>query len=395
MPADRSKPNGGPSGAPSEPSRKAARNHVPFGTRIAMAHGKQSRVRKRRLDELEVVKTLGAGSAARVMLVRTTAREDSRPLEKPGALFAMKVFKKRALRRELMYWEEHAERARLSETPWHPFIAGLLDVFADEKNVYEMLEFLPCGNLRVHLQRIGGRMDGPTATFYYANIVLGLQFLHGLGIIHRDLKPDNIILGGNGYLAITDFGHAKLDSASKDDSEWQALGTPYYMAPEIVTTGMPARYRTFGVDWWASGVILYELVTGEFPFDNYDEDGPNDETVVEELFEQIRYADVPWPAEIPLGRQLQSIIERLLRKEPERRLHGDNGTLVKHPWLANVDWVRMGRQLYKAPYVPQAHRHETNWHTWRMPTEDEIPGLPITDVPVMQQFDDRFFESED
>jgi protein kinase X len=146
----------------------------------------------------------------------------------------------------------------LSALPWSPWVNGVVGAFKDELNLYLMLEFIPSGCFYDVIQT-RGPFDAATARFYFANIVSGLYFLHGEGIIHRDLKPANILVRPDGYLAIADFGYARLDEIDNGPiTEWLMIGTPLYMAPEVLCYQHMTGY---GVDWWAAGVTLYEMLT--------------------------------------------------------------------------------------------------------------------------------------
>lgn len=104
------------------------------------------------------------------------------------------------------------------------------------------------------------RFNEQTVRFYAAQIILALGYLHERGIIHRDLKLENILVGQDGYLRLIDYGLAKMTKG--DELATTFCGTPEYLAPEMVAqTG-----HDFGVDWWAVGIMMYELLVGVTPF---------------------------------------------------------------------------------------------------------------------------------
>jgi serine/threonine protein kinase len=142
----------------------------------------------------------------------------------------------------------------LSSIPWSPFVCGMLDALYDAKNLYIALEHLSCGTLTMAINQ-RGPFDEATARFYFANIVCGLDFLHEHGVAHRDLKPDNILMGPDGYLCITDFGAA---TTKWDDNSYITVGTPCYSTPESIR--YPDLYCAPSADWWASGCIIYEML---------------------------------------------------------------------------------------------------------------------------------------
>ena len=101
-------------------------------------------------------------------------------------------------------------------------------------------------------------LDEPASRFYMGCIVLALEYLHAQHIIYRDLKPENVVINANGYIKLVDLGFAKKIHLRT----YTLCGTPEYLSPEQITLRGHGR----GVDWWASGVFLYELLVGFTPF---------------------------------------------------------------------------------------------------------------------------------
>jgi serine/threonine protein kinase len=124
-----------------------------------------------------------------------------------------------------------------------------------------VLEYIAGGELFTYLRGIG-RLDPPHARLYAAQVVSMFEYLHSKNVIYRDLKPENLLISGDGYLKLTDFGFAKV----VEGRTYTLCGTPEYLAPEILLNkghGKP-------VDWWTAGILIYEMLAGIDPFTDED-----------------------------------------------------------------------------------------------------------------------------
>ncbi|KAI0333584.1 kinase-like protein [Cubamyces sp. BRFM 1775] len=289
-----------------------------------------------------------------------------------------------------------AERRILSSLPWNPFIAGLIDAFVDTKNVYLALEFGSSGTLLRQI-RTHCRLNDCETRFYFANIVLALEFLHTQGVVHCDVKPENLILGSDGYLMLADFGVAQ---SWRNTVDWTPMGTLEYMSPELlIGEYVDTPEKRMAIDWWAAAVSLYEMRTSRHPFVCNDND---------ELLEKIRHQPIPWPDTVQVSDEFVDIVVRMLDAPLEGRFgarpvpEGKDGALINrdlrtHPYMQSVDWDRIEKRVAIAPCVykptlnPLRQRHFAPFVK-----QSKVPGLPVKRPPPRFEFIDlEELEDED
>ncbi|XP_055979151.1 serine/threonine-protein kinase N2 isoform X2 [Sorex fumeus] len=225
----------------------------------------------------------------------------------------------------------------------HPFLVNLFACFQTKEHVCFVMEYAAGGDLMMHIHT--DVFSEPRAVFYAACVVLGLQYLHEHKIVYRDLKLDNLLLDTEGFVKIADFGLCK-EGMGYGDRTSTFCGTPEFLAPEVLTETSYTR----AVDWWGLGVLIYEMLVGESPFPGDDE---------EEVFDSIVNDEVRYPRF--LSTEAISIMRRLLRRNPERRLGAgekDAEDVKKHPFFRLTDWSALMDKKVKPPFVPTIRGRE-------------------------------------
>ncbi|KAK3531448.1 hypothetical protein QTP70_020526 [Hemibagrus guttatus] len=285
------------------------------------------------LRNFKCIAVLGRGHFGKVLLAEYSIT---------GEMFAIKALKKRDIVARDEVDSLMCEK-RIFETVnsvRHPFLVNLFACFQTKEHVCFVMEYAAGGDLMMHIH--ADVFSEARAMFYAACVVLGLQFLHEHRIVYRDLKLDNLLLDMEGYVKIADFGLCKEGMGFRDRTS-TFCGTPEFLAPEVLTETSYTR----AVDWWGLGVLIFEMLVGESPFPGDDE---------EEVFDSIVNDEVRYPRF--LSTESISIMRRLLRRNPERRLGGgerDAEEVKKHLFFRSIDWSRLLARKMKPPFVPTIH----------------------------------------
>ena len=296
------------------------------------AHSKRPGISIR---DFELLRVVGTGSYGKVLLVR---KKDTRKL------YAMKTLAKRNVLRQNQTQRTFSERRVLEKASDRrhgvPYVVKLHYAFQTPNKLCLVLDWCPGGELFFHLRRLGP-MSERVARFYCAELVIALSGLHDLGIVYRDLKPENVLLDDDGHIALADFGLSKEGVRSATDGAYSLCGTIEYLAPEVLRrTG-----HGTAVDWWALGMVLYEMRTGAPPW--HSEDGNR-----KALASRILTAPLVFPPQ--MKRRTQAFIRALLCRNPMERIgSGPNrGNEIKnhHYFRGQIDWGKMYKREIPAPF---------------------------------------------
>ncbi|TIA71640.1 hypothetical protein E3P94_02233 [Wallemia ichthyophaga] len=286
--------------------------------------------RKVGLDNFNFIAVIGKGNFGKVMLAEE---------KRSSSLFAIKVLKK-----EFIIENDEVESTRSEKRVFlsaakqrHPFLLGLHSCFQTETRIYFVMEYVSGGDLMLHIQR--QQFTPRQAKFYASEVLLALEYFHQEGIIYRDLKLDNILLTLDGHVKVADYGLCK-ENMGNGNTTSTFCGTPEFMAPEIL---LEQRY-TCAVDWWAFGVLIYEMLLGQSPFRGDDED---------EIFDAILEDEPLYPIHMP--RDSVSMLQRLLTRDPTKRLgagDADAEDIKAHAYFRDVNFDDVFHRRIPPPFRP-------------------------------------------
>lgn len=284
-----------------------------------------------KLKDLVKVRILGVGTFGKVWLVNHRRRETP---------YALKMLAKREIIGHHQVEGVIREKNIMSSID-HPFVVNLVNTFQDDRYLYMLIELVQGGELFsvIHTEVRDG-IPNPNARFYAACILQSLSHLHHRNICYRDLKPENILIDSKGYGVLVDLGFAKVVM----DKTYTLCGTPEYLAPEIILS----KGHDKGVDYWAFGVLIYEMLVGRSPFYTYGSDQVS-------LFKRIVQVKYGFPEGL-VNDLAQDLITRLIVRRQANRFgclaRGDMD-IRDHPWFAVIDTDKLLKKKIPSPWVPK------------------------------------------
>ena len=366
-------------------------------------HKEGENLRKKRqkitIFDFEPLNIIGKGAFGEVRVCRYIPT---------GDIVAIKKMKKDEMHKKSQVLHVRAERDVLSEAK-NPWIVDLKFSFQDQKYLYLGMEFLPGGDL-MSLLMVKDILPENDAKFYAAELVCAIESVHNLNCIHRDLKPDNVLIGADGHIKLSDFGLSKkIEYQLYEDNEnekidpnntsnnnnnnlpylnnknnsyamqfskfkeiksrkrrayaFSTVGTPDYIAPEVFSQ------KGYGpeVDWWSLGVIMFEMMIGFPPFF-----GETSTETCKNILNWKNKLEIPPQANIS-NEAIDIIINLITDVEHRLGYHGAD-EIKKHPYFKGINWDRI-KETLKPPFIPKL-KNEYDTKYFDVFEEDE-PFYPI------------------
>lgn len=281
--------------------------------------------------DLEIECQLGEGAQGNIYLTKHKTSEKK---------YALKVFKKNKPLRKAKTNEIQNE-AKILDQLNHPFIIECYQNYETDSYNSLLLEFCQGGDLLYHCQRMEEstrKFSESSVKFYIACLAMALDHIHSQGYVYRDLKPENVLIDQEGYPKIWDFGLSISQADIDFKTAKKHCGTQEYFSPEIVNREVYGKE----VDWWSLGILTYELLFSETPFEDSNIFVAND---------KIKSQDPNFWKRGDLSSEWIDFISQLLSKDKNNRI-GMNGIkeISNHPWFSDVDWKAIESKESPSPY---------------------------------------------
>ncbi|KAK3826983.1 MAG: hypothetical protein JOS17DRAFT_750148 [Linnemannia elongata] len=325
-------------------------------------------MKKYGLNDFHFLAVLGKGNFGKVMLA-----ED----KKEGGVYAIKALKKESIVKSDEIESARSEKRiyQVANRERHPFLTTLHSCFQTDTRLYFVMEYVQGGDLMMHIQK-DKRFGEHRAKFYGCEVLLALQYFHENDIVYRDLKLDNILLSLDGHIKIGDYGLCK-ENMPYGATTHTICGTPEFMAPEILEEQPYDR----AVDWWAYGVLMYEMLLGRAPFSGEEED---------DIYDSILEDEPLYPQ--GFGRHEQALLQSLLVKVPTNRLGSgptDAEEIKAHAYFRNVNFDDIYHKRIRPPFLPKV-KSKTDVSNFDTEFTSEAPGETPTDYRLDNVEQDLF-----
>ena len=260
-----------------------------------------------KITDFKIIKELGAGSFGHVYLVTHKATKVQYAIKAIDKRNKSNIEEKPYFRREVeVMYKIH-----------HPNVVKLYGHFEDNNYCYFIMEYISKGNVyNLISQDKKKRINAQLVASLIKDVISAVYFLHNMNppIIHRDIKPENVLLAEGMVAKLTDFGWSNY--MQEDEQRKTVCGTPIYLAPEIIKEQGHDEH----VDVWCIGVLLFELITGNVPFQGND---------IETLQNNILKLKIFWPRDI--NTDVKNLIMKILKLDPNQRLPLSD--MLQHPFF--------------------------------------------------------------
>ena len=302
------------------------------------------KLEKMSVNNYESLSIIGRGAFGEVHVCRD---------KKSGEIVAIKKIKKDVItiKNQIKHILDEQDFLSKVNSPW---IVKLKASFQEGDYLYLVMEYLPGGDL-MGLFIARDILTEEEARFYICEMILAIESIHDLNCIHRDIKPDNVLIGKDGHIKLTDFGLAKVsDKIFKEDiidyrfdenksshkRNYSCVGTAYYVAPEVI---LKKGYKQ-EIDWWSLGVILFEMVAGYAPFCS-----KNTQDVCYKVAHFEKY--LKFPSKCKASKECKDLINKLVNSSEIRLGKNGSAEIKAHPFFKGINWQKIKEM--KPPFIPQ------------------------------------------
>jgi CRP-like cAMP-binding protein len=311
---------------------QAFTRYATSATKAPSEHGKLFAI-----DNQNKIGTIGYGSFGAVELCQNMVSKDlyvMKTLNK--GLIVQKGYRK-SIMRERMLWNEVVS----------PFIVRVFATYNQPQYLSFLVEAALGGELSRIYQKYSFYGSEKHTRYYVAGVVLALEHLHKRRIIYRSVQPSNILLSTAGQPKLTDMALAKLIVGHT----FTVCGTPTYMAPEVLA----GIGHTRAVDWWAVGVLIFELMSGRSPFES---DHPME--IYSNVMRGFARVELPGACQGLVGELIGACLQHKgIDRLPMRQ--GGVQNMFSHGWFEQFDWNGMRMNTLAPPYVPTWATQPNEW----------------------------------
>ncbi|KAK9830549.1 hypothetical protein WJX72_012403 [[Myrmecia] bisecta] len=209
----------------------------------------------------------------------------------------------------------------------HPHIVQFKEVFLTQQYLAIAMEYAAGGDMFEHVVRKGGLKESE-ARWFFQQLIVGVDYVHRMGVANRDIKLENTLLDGSPrpLLKICDFGYSKHEKFQS--APGSRVGTPAYLAPEVIMTTKGQTYDGKIADIWSCGVMLYVMLVGAYPFERPED--KHDNQKLQKMIQRILKVEYEFPPHVKVSRECRDLLAHILVPEPAKRI-----TVLEiqnHPW---------------------------------------------------------------
>ncbi|UJR23274.1 hypothetical protein I4U23_026291 [Adineta vaga] len=313
------------------------------------------------INSFDIIRTVGTGTFGRVQLV--CHRETN-------TFYALKLMSIRQVVESKQVEHVRNEKKILTMTD-HPFLVRLQWTTHTNSLLYLLFEYLPGGEL-FQMMRKREKFDPKIGIFYASEVLLALDYLHHLDILYRDLKPENIILDIEGHIRLVDFGFAKQTK----ERTFTLCGTVDYLAPEVIQN----RGHHKASDWWAFGILIYEMLAGYPPF--YDSDQFA-------AYQKILSGKIVFPRHFDYA--AKQLLRKLLNTDQSQRIgSAKNGgdEIKREQWFVGISWNDVYDRKVEPPIKPvvTSPGDATNFDSYDECDMKQLPAAARYEVQLFKDF---------